>query len=142
MTEFIKYLHKRLLIDIRRPWWINGMLIFSAYMTIIYLPWDIFIKPLSEDQEVWFGILFTAWPAKFGALLHWLIYGFAMIGLAGMKRWVQPWASLYIIQIAYGMAYWGINDERSSGAIVIAIVSSFFLLLAYFLWRQRKLFKN
>ena len=118
------------------------MLFFSAYMTIIYLPWDIFRKPLNEDQEVWFGILFTAWPAKIGALLHWFIYSFAMVGFAGMKQWVQPWASLYAIQIAYGMAYWSFNDERGSGSIAAVVVSLSFLLLAYALWRQRKLFKN
>ena len=118
------------------------MLFFSAYMTIIYLPWDIFIKPLNEDQEVWFGILFTAWPAKIGALLHWFVYSFAMVGFAGMKQWVQPWASLYAIQIAYGMAYWSFNDERGSGSIAAVVVSLSFLLLAYALWRQRKLFKN
>jgi hypothetical protein len=31
----------------------NAILLFCAYMTFIYLPWDIFIKPLEVDQEVW-----------------------------------------------------------------------------------------
>ena len=142
ITNYMKNLYRRLPVTIPRPWWINCMLFFSAYMTIIYLPWDIFIKPLNEDQEVWFGILFTAWPAKIGALLHWFVYSFAMVGFAGMKQWVQPWASLYAIQIAYGMAYWSFNDERGSGSIAAVVVSLSFLLLAYALWRQRKLFKN
>lgn len=142
MTSFIKNLYKTLPLHISRPWWINCLLIFSVYMSIVYLPWDIFIKPLNEDQEVWFGILFTGWPAKIGALLHWLVYGFAMAGFAGMKRWIQPWASLYLVQIAYGMAYWGFTDERGSGSIATAAVSLIFLLLAYNLWRRRNLFKN
>ena len=40
----------------RRPLWMNAILLFCAYMTFIYLPWDIFIKPLKVDQEVWFGV--------------------------------------------------------------------------------------
>ena len=48
----------------RRPLWMNAILLFCAYMTFIYLPWDIFIKPLKVDQEVWFGVLFTGWAAK------------------------------------------------------------------------------
>ena len=39
-----------------RPWWANALLAFCAYMTVIYLPFDLFFKPVSDDQEVWFGI--------------------------------------------------------------------------------------
>lgn len=47
-----------------RPVWINALMIFSSYMAFIYMPWDIFWKPVSEDVEVWFGIMFTGWWAK------------------------------------------------------------------------------
>lgn len=142
VTNFIKRFYNMLPHHISRPWWINCLLAFSVYMTIVYLPWDIFVKPLQKDQEVWFGILFTGWSAKIGALLHWLVYGFAMVGFAGMKRWAQPWASLYVVQIAYGMAYWGFNDEVDSGSIVTITISLIFLLLAFGLWRRTDLFKN
>jgi hypothetical protein len=92
-----------------------GLLAFCAYMTFIYLPWDVFIKPLEVDQEVWFGILFTGWAAKAGALLHWLVYGAGTLGLWHMRAWLQPWLSLYLLQIAYGMAYWSLTDPRGSG---------------------------
>ena len=39
-----------------RPIWMNAVMGFCFFMTFIYLPWDIFIKPLAEDQEVWFGV--------------------------------------------------------------------------------------
>ena len=42
-----------------RPWWANALLAFCAYVTVIYLPFDLFFKPVSDDQEVWFGILFS-----------------------------------------------------------------------------------
>ena len=38
-----------------RPWWMNVLMIFSAYMALIYVPWDFFVKPVAEDHEVWFG---------------------------------------------------------------------------------------
>ena len=47
-----------------RPLWMNGLLAFCAYMTFIYMPFDIFIKPVAEDQEVWFGFMLTGWWAK------------------------------------------------------------------------------
>ena len=56
-----------------RPIWMNAVMGFCFFMTFIYLPWDIFIKPLAEDQEVWFGVLFYGWLAKLGALLHWFV---------------------------------------------------------------------
>ena len=36
-------------------------MLFCLYMALVYMPWDIFIKPVAEDQEVWFGYMFTGW---------------------------------------------------------------------------------
>ena len=33
----------------------NVVFLFCVYMTFVYLPWDVFIKPIAEDEEVWFG---------------------------------------------------------------------------------------
>ena len=74
----------------QRPHWMNALLLFCAFMTFIYLPWDIFLKPLSEDQEVWFGLMFTGWAAKAGALAHWFVYGAGTLGFWKMKSWMHP----------------------------------------------------
>ena len=118
-----------------RPWWMNGLMLFCAYMTFIYLPWDVFLKPLSEDQEVWFGILFTGWPAKIGALLHWFVYGFGFYGFGKMKSWMKPWASIYTLQIAIGMAVWTMLDSRGSGLTSGLVVGAVFVALAAVLFR-------
>ncbi len=123
-----------------RPWWMNGMMLFCAYMTFIYLPWDIFIKPLSEDQEVWFGFLFTGWAAKIGALLHWIVYGGGLVGFWKMKHWMHPWAALYVVQIALGMLIWSAMDERGSGLLSGALVALPFLGLAGLLIYKKALF--
>ena len=47
-----------------RPHWMNALMLFCIFMTFIYMPWDIFIKPVAVDQEVWFGFMFTGWAAK------------------------------------------------------------------------------
>ena len=47
-----------------RPVWMNLVLLFCAFMTFIYMPFDMFLKPVAEDQEVWFGIMLTGWAAK------------------------------------------------------------------------------
>ncbi len=120
----------------RRPHWMNGLMLFCAYMTFVYLPWDIFLKPLAEDQEVWFGFLFTGWEAKIGALAHWFVYGAGFWGFWKMKPWMFPWAALYTLQIAVGMFVWSFLDERGSGIISGLVVAIPFLLLTIALWRS------
>ena len=70
----------------------NGVYLFCAYMTFVYMPFDIFIKPVAEDQEVWFGFMLTGWWAKATAPLHWLIYGFGFYGF--LKKRLIPAAIL------------------------------------------------
>jgi hypothetical protein len=117
-----------------RPIWMNVLMLFCAYMTFIYMPFDMFYKPVAEDQEVWFGILLTGWAAKATEPLHWLIYGFGFYGFLKMKSWMHPWASLYAAQVALGMFVWSLADERGSGVAVGAVVCVPFAILAGALW--------
>ena len=57
-----------------RPWWMNGLFYFCCYMTFIYMPFDLFLKPVAEDHEIWFGFSLTGWWAKASEPLHWAIY--------------------------------------------------------------------
>ena len=118
-----------------RPYWMNALMLFCAYMTFIYLPWDVLLKPLSEDQEVWFGLLFTGWAAKVGGLLHWYVYGAGFWGFWKMRTWMFPWAALYTAQIAVGMFIWSFLDDRGSGVTSGLLVAIPFLALAAILWR-------
>ena len=45
------------------------MFYFCAYMTVVYMPFDIFLKPVADDQEVWFGFLLTG--CRQGAACRW-----------------------------------------------------------------------
>jgi hypothetical protein len=49
-----------------RPAWMNAIMVFCGFMAFVCLPWDIFGKPVAEDKEVWFGILFSGWAARTG----------------------------------------------------------------------------
>jgi hypothetical protein len=118
-----------------RPHWMNALMLFCAYMTFIYLPWDVLLKPLSEDQEVWFGLLFTGWAAKAGGLLHWYVYGAGFWGFWKMRTWMFPWAALYTAQVAVGMAVWSFLDARGGGVTTGLLVAIPFLALAAALWR-------
>jgi len=121
-----------------RSHWMNALMIFCGYMTFIYLPWDILLKPLAEDQEVWFGLLFTGWAAKAGGLLHWYVYGAGFWGFWKMRSWMFPWASLYTAQIAIGMFVWSFLDDRGGGVASGLLVALPFLLLAVALWRTKQ----
>ena len=125
-----------------RPHWMNAILLFCAYMTFIYLPWDVFIKPLGADQEVWLGLMFTGWSAKIGGVLHWLVYGAGCYGFWAMKRWLHPWAAIYVLQIAFSMVISATISAGGPGALVGAIVAGLFVALAVALWRNRQLFAN
>ena len=70
-----------------RPWWMNLMWAFCLYMTFVYLPFDIFIKPVAGDEEVWFGFVLHGWAAKLTAPLHWAIYAAGAWGFWRMRRW-------------------------------------------------------
>lgn len=118
-----------------RPIWMNVLMVFCAYMTFIYMPWDLFVKPVAEDQEVWFGILLTGWAAKATEPLHWAIYAAGTWGFWKMRSWMWPWASLYVLQIAIGMFVWQFRDPRGDGILGGLAIALPFLLLSVALWR-------
>ena len=92
-----------------RPWWMNVLMVFSAYMAFIYVPRDFFVKDVARDQEVWFGIMLTGWAAKATEPLHWAIYAAGAYGFRRMRPWMSPWAAVYVAQIALGTFVWNIT---------------------------------
>jgi hypothetical protein len=118
----------------------NGLMLFCAYMAFLYVPWDSLSKPVTEAQEVWFGILLTGWAAKATEPLHLLIYLAGAIGFWKMKRWLHPWAALYSLQVAIGMLVWNLLDEQGRGLAGGVVSALPFLLLVVILWRSKSRF--
>ena len=75
-----------------RPGWMNALMLFAAFMAFVYCPWDIFVKPVAIDEEVWFGIRFHGAWAKLLAIPHWLIYGGMAYGFWRMRPWMRSTA--------------------------------------------------
>lgn len=111
-----------------RPIWMNALFVFCAYMTFIYMPFDIFYKPVAQDEEVWFGYMLHGWAAKATAPIHWLIYGAGFYGFLKMKSWMHPWAALYVFQVAIGMAVWPYLYQQASIFVGMAIGVPFVVL--------------
>lgn len=108
-------------------------------MTFIYMPFDLFLKPVEEDQEIWFGFTLTGWYAKATEPLHWIIYGLGTYGFWKMKTWMWPWASIYVAQIVISMFVWNILSDR--GDLLSAIISaSVFCIPMVMLWISREKF--
>jgi hypothetical protein len=126
----------------RRPWWMNLIMGFCLYMTFIYMPFDIFYKPVAEDEEVWFGITLHGWPAKLTAPLHWLIYGAGAYGFWHMRPWMWPWAAVYTAQVVIAMFVWNLLDPRGGGVISGAIAAAVFALPMIALWRAKQTFSE
>jgi len=127
-----------------RPVWINGLMVFSSYMAFIYMPWDIFWKPVAEDQEVWFGILFTGWWAKLTAIPHWFVYAAATHGFRRRRPWICTWGALYTAQVSIGMLVWNIATFGFSllGILLGLISAAPFALLTLALADAREHFSE
>jgi short-subunit dehydrogenase len=127
-----------------RPGWMNALMVFSGYMAIVYMPWDIFVKPVAVDEEVWFGVMFHGGAAKFTALFHWAVYAAGAYGFRNMKSWMWPWAAVYVAQVAFGMLVWNLlYGVGGFGGFVIAVASFLiFGALARALWLAQPLFEG
>jgi hypothetical protein len=121
-----------------RPGWINALMVFCAYMSFVYVPWDFFVKPVAADEEVWLGVLFTGWGAKLTEPLHWAIYTAGFLGFHRMRAWMWPWAAVYAGSVALGMLVWPMLYRDSLLLGLAAFVPFAFLTRA--LWRAESLF--
>ena len=125
-----------------RPWWMNLIFYFCVYMTFIYMPFDMFLKPVAQDEEVWFGFVLHGWWAKATEPLHWLIYGFGAYGFWRMRRWMWPWAAVYAAQVVIAMFVFNIVDPRGGGVAAGLVAAALFAVPMVALWRARPRFQT
>lgn len=125
-----------------RPWWMNLIFVFCIYMTFIYMPFDIFFKPVAEDEEVWFGLVLHGWSAKLTEPLHWLIYGFGAYGFWKMRYWMWPWAAVYLAQVCTSMLVWNLVDQRGGGLTRGVVAMLIFMVPTIAMWRARVTFQE
>ncbi len=123
-----------------RPIWMNCVMLFCAYMTFIYMPFDMFIKSVEEDKEVWFGFMLTGWMAKATEPLHWIIYASGLYGFLKMKSWMWPWAGVYVTQVAIGMLVWSFLNVSGPGAWGGIVIAAIFMVPAVALFRAKDKF--
>jgi hypothetical protein len=122
-----------------RPIWMNALMVFCAYMTFIYMPFDLFIKPVAEDEEIWFGFMLHGWAAKATEPIHWAIYAGGFYGFLKMKSWMFPWAALYVFQVAIAMGVWPwLNQGMAPYAGIPFAVP--FVVLGVMLWMAKDKF--
>lgn len=126
----------------RRPWWMNGLMVFCGFMAAIYMPWDFFIKPVAVDAEAWFGLLLRGWGAKLTEPIHWAIYAAGAYGFWRMRAWMWPWAAVYAAQVTIGMFLWGplyLGGVRGWSAGLFSAVP--WALITWGLWSAREEFQ-
>ena len=132
----------RLTAELRqRPWWMNLLWGFCLYMTFIYLPFDLFVKPVAEDKEVWFGFVLSGWAAKLTAPLHWLIYAAGAYGFWKMSRWMWPWAAVYVGQVSFAMLVWNVVYPNGGGIWVGVASGAVMMVPCIALWLAKERFR-
>jgi len=104
------------------------------------MPFDLFLKPVADDEEIWFGFTLTGWWAKATEPLHWLIYGSGAYGFWRMKTWMWPWASVYVAQIVIAMFIWNVLNENNY--ITATISACIFCIPLVALYRSKEKFLN
>ena len=124
----------------RRPWWMNLIFYFCLYMSVLYMPFDLFVKPVAQDHEIWFGFALTGWAAKATEPLHWLIYGAGAYGFWKMRRWMWPWAAVYAAQVMIAMLVWNVVNDQGRGLLAGLIAAAVFAVPTVALWRARARF--
>jgi hypothetical protein len=125
-----------------RPWWMSLLFYFCVYMTFLYLPFDLFLKPIAEDHEIWFGFAVTGWWAKATEPVHWLIYGAGTYGFWRMRSWMWPWAAAYGAQVTIAMLVWNIINLNGGGWTAGLIAAAVFAVVTIALWRAKEQFAN
>lgn len=124
-----------------RPGWMNVLMLFCAYMALIYVPWDFFVKPLAHDGEVWFGVLLRGAAAQWTEPLRWAIYAAGAYGFYHMRPWMFPWAAAYAAQVAISMAVWPLLYLDGFAACATAAVGVGLMApVARALWKAEPLF--
>ena len=111
---------------------------FCVFMTVVYMPFDLFVRPVAEDQEVWFGFVLTGWWAKATAPVHWLIYGAGAYGFWRMRSWMWPWAAVYAAQVTIAMFVFSFN--QGGGWLAGLVAAGIFTVPTVALWYARPLF--
>jgi uncharacterized protein len=126
-----------------RPWWMNALMVFSAYMAFVYVPWDFFLKAAASDEEVFFGIRFHGAAAKLLEPLHFAIYLAGAYGFRKMRPWMWPWAAVYVGQVALSMLLWNWIYVGGFVGFLLGVMAFVpFGLLTALLWDSRDKFQG
>ena len=124
-----------------RPWWMSAIMVFCAFMAFVYMPWDLFMKPVAQDEEVWFGIVFHGSWAKLMALPHWFVYAAAVYGFRRRRPWMAFWAPAYVAQVAFSMFVWRAAQTGGLAGLFVGLFPALpFIALAVAFWNARDYF--
>jgi short-subunit dehydrogenase len=128
-----------------RPAWMNALMLVCIYMSVVFMPWDFFVKPLlrplAEAEEVWFGVILHGWWAKLTEPVHWAIYAAGWYGFARMRSWMWPWAAVYAAQLTIAMVVWPLLYVDNNAAPVLSVASAaLFGAVTWKLWSAVDLF--
>lgn len=120
---------------------VNAILLFSAYMSLVYVPWDFFAKPVALDHEVWFGVVFRGGMAKVLEIPHFLVYGALTIGLWGQRSWARPLLAAYGAQVTIANVVWPLLSIEGWMRFPFALAAGgAFAALTLWVWRNEELF--
>jgi hypothetical protein len=124
-----------------RPWWITGLGAFCLLLLVVSIPRDLFF-PAYRDVEVWLGFELAGWPARLTAPLHWAIFAAGAWGFWKLRRWMWPWASVYVFYVAISHLVWSEVSANGRGWPIGLAQALGLSIVAVILWRARAVFQG
>ena len=102
---------------------------------------------MMEMIKNFFGMLCVEawlWPfiAGIGFGMFAILLPLMFIGFYHMKKWMWPWAGVYVLQIAFSMVVWQLSDDRGAGLVQGLVALGLFSALAVVLLRRPTAFNQ
>jgi hypothetical protein len=97
-----------------RPRWATCLSLFCALTLVFLVSRDLFV-PEVRDTEVWLGLELHGRLAWITAPLHWLLFAVGAWAYATLRPWVWPWASVYVLYVAFSHLVWNLTSPSGGG---------------------------
>jgi hypothetical protein len=112
----------------------TALAVFCLAVVVITVPSDLFV-PAARDVEVWLGFEVRGPLALLTAPIHWAIFAIGAWAFWTGRRWIVPWAVVYVLYGAVAHLVWSEASPNGRGWPLGLLQAVAISGVAYFLHR-------